>query len=308
MPEGDAVRYRGLDLYNHRQFQQAVQNTVNTARVLPHKDLQDALSWYDREHETIARSIRKTSLTHRQGSGITASIKTSMNYADRNVSAISEVKKIKQATWNQIYAHHQAVEQWRTTPKAQRGQAPPRQIPGLQGSPIGQATAANLIKAHKIYTGEAKPEDVLTSPKYSGFFKSLADPQAEEEEHPEHDPVAVDFRQHDVTHGKILPSQLTRGALKNEPIKGKSRITSAQPGDPSGYEMHAKVLRSAADVMGVRLRKQMQAGSWVGGKAIETHFGKYKQIPMSRVGQPYFMPGGVPNLGGRQGRPPKEPT
>lgn len=297
MPEGDAARYRGLDLYHPVQFRQAVQNVVNTARVLPKHDLDEALNWYDREHDTVTRNIRGTNLSHRQGSGITAAVSSGMDYEGSNTGAIGDVGQIKKATWNQIYAHQEGIDAWRRG--GRKGKGPPREIPALKGTGVAQASAEHLIKAHRIWEGE-DPEDVLTSPKHRGFFKSLEDPQAEEEEHPEHDPVAIDYRQHDLTHGKILPANFTRSAIKDEPIKRASRITTAQPGDVSGYAKHAEVLRAAADVMGVRLRKQMQAGGWVGGKAIETEFGKYSKIPVPRIGQPYFLGGGAPNVGGRQ--------
>lgn len=268
---GMAARFPKADLGNPEQFRFAVQNIQNVYHATPDQVRQSARHWYDDVHEAVTKGVRRTGLSHWQGSGLVAAVSPNMDWEGRNIQAFKELTKLKQTHWD-------AIERSAAAPGGRSGEA----ASVLQGMSISHAADPALVKAHRIMRGE-DPDVVLprrTAPKTHSFATNIEDPGV-----PGH--VTVDYRAHDIATNQMLRVDYS----------GRGISSAALPsGQKTRYEHFEDAYRSAAGSISARtgedyLPHQIQAITWEGAKRLEkgvpSKSGAPRKVGVRRVGQGY---------------------
>lgn len=268
---GFASRYPKLDFGNPRQFRAAVRNVQTMHDITPPEIQQHGREWYPRVHEAVAKGVRRSGLSARQGAGLVAAVSPQMDWQGRNIPALKHLTGMRTADWDVIHR------------SARHGQRTPEARALLQGTPLAHATDTGLVRAHRIIQGE-DPEEVMprrTSPKTHSFFHNIAHPG-------EHTHVTVDYRAHDVAANKMYPAAFTGRGID---VAGNLPYASGKPRPKTRYEHVEDVYRAAAHGRDIELPHHMQAITWEGGKHIETSAptasGRPRTKGVSRKGQRY---------------------
>lgn len=268
---GFSEQYPKLDYGNRRQFGAAVRNVQKLHDITPPEIRQRGHEWYPRVHEAVAKGVRRTGLSQRQGAGLVAVVSPQMDWQGRNIPALKHLTGMRTADWDVV---HRSARAGRRTPEAEHL---------LRGTPLAHASDTGLVRAHRIIQGE-DPEEVMkrqTSPKTHSFFHNIAYPG-------EHTHVTIDYRAHDIAANRMYPAAFTGRGID----KAMSQpYASGKPRPPTRYEHLENVYRAASRGRDIELPHTMQAITWEGGKHLETSAptksGKPRTKGVARKGQPY---------------------
>lgn len=262
---GMAAQYPKLHLGNPRQFQQSVRNVQAVHDQTPPDVRRRGEEWYPKVHEAVAKGVRRTGISQRQGAGLVAAVSPQMDWSGRNIPALKHLTNMREEHWDVI---HKSAAKGRRSPQA-------RAL--LKGTPLAHASDKGLVRAHRIIQGE-DPEEVMqrsTSPKTHSFFHNIAHPG-------ESGHVTIDYRAHDIAANKMYPAAFTGRGLDSAATKS---------GKPTRYEHVEDVYRAAAKGRGIEHPHTLQAITWEAGKHIETaaptKSGKPRVKGVTRKGQPY---------------------
>lgn len=220
--------------------------------------------WYPKVHDATAKGAKQLGISTHHAAGIVAAVSPNMDWDRNNIDAFGELSSLKPHEWDAIHRAHAAG--LGATPEV-------KSI--LKGKGISAAPVPNLVKAHRIMQGE-HPDVVLprrTAPKTNAFARNIADPGSA-------GPVTIDGRAHDIAVNSLRPWTSSRGINSADLARGGT----------SRYEHFEGAYRNAAAATG-ELPHDMQAITWVGGKALErsgvTKSGKPRKVGVRRVGQGY---------------------
>src|SRR5260221_11621447 len=111
---GMAVLYPRLDPGNPSQFHAVVQNIPTVYHATPHQLREAARPWYEQVNEGVARGVRGTSMTPRQGAGLVAAVSPAMDFEARNIHAFKDFGALKQKHWDVIHASNADAERKRS--------------------------------------------------------------------------------------------------------------------------------------------------------------------------------------------------
>lgn len=310
---GMAKLYPRLDLGHPAQFHAVVQNISNVYHATPAQLRESARPWYEQVNEGVARGVRGTSMTPRQGAGLVAAVSPAMDFEARNIHAFSDFGRLKQKHWDVIHASNAEAErkraenrpvraanaaekkaakkegrdpQYQPLPHATAGRSP-EAAALLKGTSLSHTSDRFLIEGHRIMSGEdfADVMPRTSSPKRNAFGEAIDDPLGERRKAAgQRIHVPIDYRAHDIGANKMIPTQYTGRGID-------------EADDPSGtktrYEHFEDGYRAGAEAVGENpeLAHQMQAITWVGGKHIETDWmtqkGERAKRGATRVGQAY---------------------
>jgi len=264
-PFGIAPDGSGLANMSSPQSQRlAATNIANVYDRTPADQQAAGRLWYPKVHDATAKGARQLNLPVHHAAGIVAAVSPNMDWDKNNIDAFSELSSLKPHEWATIHAAHGGNEAAKAAVK-----------PMLKGKGISAAPVANLVKAHRIMSGE-HPDVVLpqrTAPKTNAFARNIADPGT-------HGPVTIDGRAHDIAVNSLRPWKVGRGIDSAATPTGKT----------TRYEHFENAYRTAASAVG-EAPHDMQAITWVGGKAREragvTKAGTPRKVGVQRVGQAY---------------------
>ena len=263
--KGFSAQYPKLNLGNPRQFSQAVRNVQAVHDVTPPEIQKSGELWYPKVHEAVAKGMRRTGLSARQGAGLVAAVSPQMDWQGRNIPALKHLTNMRTADWDVI---HRSARKSRRSREAKAL---------LKDTPLAHASDKGLVRAHRIIEGE-DPEDVMprrTAPKTHSFFHNIAYPG-------EHTHVTIDYRAHDVAANRLYPAAFTGRGLSSAATKS---------GKPTRYEHMEDVYRQAAEGRDIEHPHTMQAITWEGAKHLETAVPTKAGTPrvkgVARKGQPY---------------------
>jgi len=245
---------------------QAVQNIAAVYNSADPKTRAEGRQWYQAVNEATNKDIRGTSTDLRSGAGMVSAVSPSMDWENRNISAIKEL-------------HSLGRSQWKDIAQGDRSH--------LSGMSISAASTPNLLKAHRIMEGE-DPDEVLsrrTAPKTNSFFHNIAEPDKS-------GPVTIDGRAHDIAVNRLQGWDQHRGISSAALPSGKK----------TRYEHFEDAYRTAARAINEQhgtglLPHEVQAVTWERGKQLEkqgtTKSGKPRTFGVRRAGQPYVGPNGL---------------
>lgn len=270
MAAGDAQLYPSFDTHNPRQFKALIQNVRNVYHASSEDVKKAGKTWYPQVHDAVERGVRGMGVSHLGGSGLVAAVSPGMDFESGNIQAFHEMRRMKTADWETIMAHGADSSSSRRDPRVANV---------LRGLELGRAPDPQLKKAYRIIRGE-HVDDVLnrrTAPKTNAFAHNIHEP---EEEHR----VTIDGRAHDLGINRMYPWTYS----------GRGISSAALPsGKPTRYEHFEDAYRIAAHHEGIT-GPQMQAVTWVQGKAMETagltKTGTPRKKGVVRTGQPYIPP------------------
>lgn len=285
-----AAQFPKWDLGNPQQFKQVVQNISNVYHATPEQVRSSARPWYAQVNEAVAKGVRGTSMTPRQGAGLVAAVSPAMEFEGRNIHAFKDFGNLRQRDWDAIHrsARGEAGNTYvdpRTGKNKIRRSSEAESI--LKGTSLSHTSDRFLIEGHRIMQGEdfADVMPRLSSPKRNAFGEAIDDPEGERHKAMgQRMHVPIDYRAYDIGMNQMIPTQFTgRGIDRANLPSGKT----------TRYEDFENAYRSAASAVGEDpdVAHQMQAITWVGGKGIETaaptKSGKKRVKGATRVGQPY---------------------
>lgn len=259
---------------NPQQFGATVQRLVNMGMHLPDHIVEAGMQWYPTAHDTIAGSGREVDLKPRAAHGIVAAVSPNMDFDNRNVGALRDIRNLDESDWQMIHRSAALVGG-----KAQKRHPEVAAMLKEKAPSISGAYDTALVKAHRILRGE-DPESVLdrrTAPKTHSFFHNLHEPH-------EYGFVTVDGRHFDIVNNQRLSWTNTN--------RGIDRAMNVRGGQ-TRYENIEELTKVATNRIADRDRRyqgalphDMQAVLWMGGKAIERG-GTLEGKGAKRQGQPY---------------------
>ena len=287
---GMAAQFPKWDLHNPAQFKQVVQNISNVYHATPEHIRAAARPWYTQVNEAVARGVRGTSMTPRQGAGLVAAVSPAMDFEARNIHAFKDFGNLRQRDWDTI-ARSARGEAGNTYIDPRTGRTKIRRSGEaeslLKGTSLAHTSDRFLMEGYRIMRGEdfADVMPRISSPKRNAFGEAIDDPEGERHKAlGQRMHVPIDYRAYDIGMNQMIPTQFTgRGIDKANLPSGKT----------TRYEHFENAYRSASASVGEDpdIAHQMQAITWVGAKDIETagytKSGKRRQKGATRVGQPY---------------------
>lgn len=260
---------------NPQQFGATVQRLVNMGLQLPDHIVEEGMRWYPTAHETIASSGRDVDLKPRAAHGVVAAVSPNMDFDNRNVGALRDIRNLDESDWAMIHRSAQLGPGG----KAQKRLPEVAAMLKEKAPSISGAYDPALVKAHRILRGE-DPDIVLDrrgAPKTNSFFHNLHEPHISNY-------VTVDGRHFDIVNNERHPWNMSgRGISSAMNVRGgQTRYEN--------IEELTRVLTNRISDRDPRYRgaafHDTQAVYWLGGKAIERG-GTLQGKGAKRQGQPY---------------------
>jgi hypothetical protein len=203
-----------------RQFNQLTRNITNIYDEAPEATRQAGRDWYPKAHDFATR-LGKGDVE--KGAGIIAALSPSTAW-DRNIDQAKQLHNLRTEHIDQLLGGDRSFLQTKD----------PRY------AALNTQSGENILKAHRIMTGDAHPHDVLAMRVKTGnFYNNIRDPSNSNF-------VTIDTHAHDLA--------MNQAALPFKQNRGLSAV--------GRYNHFADAYFKAADHIGLETANELQAVTW----------------------------------------------